>query len=218
MGIDLMALLFTIPAMLISSAVHEYAHAYAAYKLGDDTARAEGRMTINPIAHIDPIGFLMMIFGKIGWSKPVPVNSYNFENPVVGSAIVSIAGPLSNLLLVVVSALLLKLVIILPLPTLALQLLASFLTVMLFINISLMLFNLLPIPPLDGSNIVEMFLPKHWRANWSSLAQYAPILLLAMILPFSPLFAIFSSFWYNLLSTVVGLVLTLFGLPGAAAF
>lgn len=215
MSFDLMTIFFTIPAMLISSAVHEYAHAYAAYLLGDDTARAEGRMTINPLAHIDPIGFFMMVFGRIGWSKPVPVNSYNFENPVTGNAIVSIAGPLSNLALVVISAAILKLVIVLPMPVLLTQLLATFFTVMLFINISLMLFNLLPIPPLDGSNIVEMFLPKTWRAGWSNLAQYAPFLLLAMILPFSPLFAIFSSFWYNLLSTVVGWVLLIFGLPGA---
>lgn len=215
MGIDLMTIFFTIPAMLISSAIHEFAHAYVAFRLGDDTARAEGRMTINPLAHIDWLGFFMMVFGRIGWSKPVPVNSYNFENPVVGNAIVSIAGPISNLGLVFVSALLLKLVIILPLPALFLQLLATFLTVMLFINISLMLFNLLPVPPLDGSNIVEMFLPKTWRASWSGLAQYAPFLLLAMFLPFSPLFSIFSGFWYNLLSTVVGWVLILFGLPGA---
>ncbi len=214
MGIDILSLLFTVPAMLISSAIHEFAHAYAAYRLGDDTARAEGRMTINPLAHIDWLGFFMMIFGRIGWSKPVPVNSYNFENPVVGNAIVSIAGPLSNLGIVVVTGLLLKIIIALPLGAGLLQVLVTFLTVMLYINISLMLFNLLPIPPLDGSNIVEMFLPKTWRAGWSNLAQYAPILLLVMLLPFSPLFAIFSTFWYNLLSSVVNVVVAIFGLPG----
>ena len=199
--------------MLISSAIHEFAHAYTAYKLGDDTARAEGRMTINPLAHIDPLGFFMMIFGRIGWSKPVPVNPYNFSNPTLGNALVSIAGPISNLLLTFASALLLKIAIALMVPGLALQIVATFLTVMIFINVSLMLFNLMPIPPLDGSNIIEIFLPKAWQASWSSLSQYAPIVLFIAILPFSPLFSIFSTFWYNLLSTVVGWVLTLFGLP-----
>ncbi|PIY16949.1 site-2 protease family protein [Candidatus Dojkabacteria bacterium CG_4_10_14_3_um_filter_Dojkabacteria_WS6_41_9] len=214
MQFDIISMLFIIPAMLLSSAVHEFAHAYTAYRLGDDTARAEGRMTLNPLAHIDLIGLFMMVFGRIGWSKPVPVNSYNFENPVVGNALVSAAGPASNFGLVIVSAILLRILIMIPLPALVLQLFATFFTVMLFINCSLMLFNLLPIPPLDGSNIVEMFLPKAWRAGWSGLAQYAPIILLLLILPFSPLFAIFSSFWYNLLTTVVKVVLTVFGLPG----
>lgn len=214
MQFDWISIFFTIPAMLISSAIHEYAHAYVAYRLGDDTARAEGRMTINPIAHIDPLGFFMMIVGRIGWSKPVPVNSYNFDNPVTGNALVSIAGPLSNLGLTLISALILKILIVLPLPIFLGQILAMFFTVMLFINISLMLFNLLPIPPLDGSNIVEMFLPKHWRGSWNGLAQYAPILILILALPISPLFEMFSSFWYNVLSTVVRWVLLVFGLPG----
>ena len=86
MQFDIISMLFIIPAMLLSSAVHEFAHAYTAYRLGDDTARAEGRMTLNPLAHIDLIGLFMMVFGRIGWSKPVPVNSYNFENPEIGRA------------------------------------------------------------------------------------------------------------------------------------
>jgi len=214
MQFDWLFILFTIPAMLISSAIHEYAHAYVAYKLGDDTARAEGRMTINPLAHIDPLGFFMMIFGRIGWSKPVPVNSYNFENPGVGNALVSVAGPLSNLGLTIVSAIVLRVLIFLPLPSLLTAVLATFFTVMIFINISLMLFNLLPIPPLDGSNIVELLLPRKWQAGWSNLAQYAPILILILALPISPLFELFSGFWYNLLTTVVQWVFNLFGLPG----
>ncbi|WKZ24091.1 MAG: site-2 protease family protein [Candidatus Dojkabacteria bacterium] len=213
MGIDLMTIIFTIPAMLISAAVHEYAHAYTAYKLGDDTAKAEGRMTLNPISHFDLVGFLSMIFLRIGWAKPVPVNSYNFANPVSGNAIVSIAGPLANLGLIIVSGIVLKVILLLPLTGLFFQLMVTFLTVMLFINTSLMLFNLLPVPPLDGSNIVEAFLPRHWRAGWSNLAQYSPFLLILLVLPISPAFEIFRSFWYNLLSTVLSGVALIFDLP-----
>lgn len=213
---ELMWIFMTVPAMLISSSIHEFSHAYVAYRLGDDTARAEGRMTINPLAHIDILGFISMVFFKIGWAKPVPVNSYNFENPVVGNAIVSLAGPASNLAIVLITGLLLKLVLLLSPTGLFLTLIAIFLKVMILVNISLMLFNLLPIPPLDGSNIVEMFLPKTWRAGWSSLAQYAPFFLLLLFLPVSPLFAIFKFFWYNLLTTVASWVVFLFGLPGFA--
>lgn len=214
MGIDLLTILFAIPAMLISSAIHEFAHAYSAYKLGDDTARAEGRMTINPLAHIDPMGFLFMVVGHIGWSKPVPVNSYNFENPVVGNALVSAAGPASNIVIALITGLFLKISTTFLGVSLFSEIVTTFLVVMLYINVSLAMFNLLPIPPLDGSNIVESFLPKSWRYGWSSLAKYAPILLIAMVLPFSPLFAIFSGFWYNLLSTVVSGILNLFQITG----
>ncbi|MCC7304132.1 site-2 protease family protein [bacterium] len=214
MGFNYLTIFFTVPVMLISATVHEFSHAYVAHKLGDDTAKSEGRMTLNPLAHIDWLGFLSMIFLRIGWAKPVPVNHYNFENPALGNALVSIAGPTSNLFLTILSAGLMKILFVLPISGFFYQLALTFLTVMIFVNISLMLFNLLPIPPLDGSNIVEMILPKQWRATWSDLSQYAPYLLLLIFLPFSPLFAIFSNVWYNLLSTVVGLVATIFGLPG----
>jgi Zn-dependent protease len=213
MQFDFLTIFFTIPAMLLSSTFHEYAHAYTAYLLGDDTAKAEGRMTLNPIAHIDPIGFMLMLFGKIGWSKPVPVNPYNFENPQLGNALVSAAGPLSNIFLAVVSALMLKFAVTVPMPVVFAEYMALFFVVMLFVNISLTLFNLMPIPPLDGSNIVEYFLPKQWQAGWSDLAKYTPYLLIILVIPFSPAFAFFSSFWYNLLSTVVGWAMTLVGLP-----
>ncbi len=211
MEFDLLTILYTLPVMLISSAIHEYAHAYTAYLLGDDTAKAEGRMTINPISHIDPLGLAFMIFGRIGWSKPVPVNPYNFENPKVGNALVSIAGPISNMLLVAISAGLFKLVTFME-PSTITYVLLSFLLVMIYINVSLALFNLLPIPPLDGSNIVESFLPKQWQEGWSSLSQYAPFLLLLLVLPFSPLFTIFSNFWYNLLSSVIGALGSIMGI------
>lgn len=213
MQFDFLTIFFTIPAMLLSSSFHEFAHAYTAYLLGDDTAKAEGRMTLNPLAHIDPIGFILMLVGKIGWSKPVPVNAYNFENPQLGNALVSAAGPLSNVILAIFSALLLKFSVTAPLPTVVAENMALFFVVMLFVNISLTLFNLLPVPPLDGSNIVEYFLPKQWRNTWLSFSQYTPYLLIILVLPFSPAFALFNSFWYNLLSTVVGWIMTIIGLP-----
>lgn len=214
MGFDTLTIIFSVIAMLVSSGVHEFAHAYSAYLLGDDTARAEGRMTINPLAHIDPIGFLMMIVARIGWSKPVPVNHYNFDNPKVGSAIVAVAGPLSNLLLAFLSGFILLILTIVPIPGAIAGILASFMVVMLFVNVSLMLFNLLPISPLDGSHIIELLIPASLQEFWDGVTKYSPYLILLFFLPISPLFTLFNEIWYNLLSGTVSLILSVFGLGG----
>jgi len=198
----------SILAMLISSTFHEYAHAFTAYKLGDDTAKAEGRMTLNPLAHIDPIGLISMLITGIGWSKPVPVNSYNFENPKKGNALVSIAGPISNVVLAFVSAGLLKLVLLGLIP----PFFVNFIYTMLIINISLALFNLMPIPPLDGSHILELFIPRKFTGQWITIQKYAPFLVFALFLPVSPIFALFNKFWYNLLFTVMNAITSVFGI------
>lgn len=155
-------------AALIALTVHEFSHAYAAYKMGDDTAKNFGRLTLNPIKHIDPIGAICMIFLHVGWAKPVPINMRNFKNPRKGFAITAAAGPLSNLILAFVSALLYLLfyalvrdvrtdsdfVFNLIINTLI------FLSVFHSINIGLAIFNLLPIPPLDGSRLLGLVLPE----------------------------------------------------------
>lgn len=210
---DVMTIGFSIVAMLVSSAIHEYAHAVTAHWLGDDTAKAEGRMTLNPIAHIDPIGLFMMVFGRIGWSKPVPVNHYNFEKPAMGNAIVAIAGPISNLIMTAICAGILKIIADNVVSTPLTAGITLFFIIMVYVNVSLMLFNLIPIPPLDGSNIVDAFLPKKWQEPWMDLGQYAPILLLILALPISPAFTIFRDVWYNLLVTVITWVFQLFGVP-----
>ncbi|MBI2356641.1 site-2 protease family protein [Candidatus Dojkabacteria bacterium] len=175
-------IIFAIPSIVVASTVHEYAHAWTAYKLGDPTAKAEGRLTLNPLVHIDPIGALMLIIARIGWSKPVPIYEGNFKNPVQGTALTAIAGPLSNLLLTLITAVIYN--IFLTNSSLFVQ---SFVLTFALINLSLMVFNLLPIPPLDGHKIVRAFLPLKLRYSWEMLDKYAIWLIIILFLPISPL-------------------------------
>ena len=156
-------------AALVALTVHEYAHGYAAYKLGDDTAKNFGRLTLNPVKHLDPIGTICMIFLHVGWAKPVPINTRNFKNPRKDFAITAVAGPISNLVLAFISALLYLLLFALVRDirfeaanfgyNLANNTLL-FLMVFHSINIGFAIFNLLPIPPLDGSRILNVILPE----------------------------------------------------------
>ncbi len=174
-------ILFAIPSILIASTVHEYAHAWTADKLGDPTPRAEGRLTLNPLVHIDPIGALLILIARFGWSKPVPINERNFEKPVLGTALTAAAGPFSNLILLLVSAFVYNLI---SEPTIMVQLFAiSFIS----INVVLMIFNLIPIPPLDGHKIVRALLPPQLRYYWESFERYSIFIILLLFIPFSPL-------------------------------
>lgn len=146
--------------------VHETAHAFVSDKLGDHTARYMGRLTLNPLKHLDPWGLLAMLTIGIGWAKPVPVNPSFYKNRKVGMAITAAAGPLSNLVLALINMALLKLVLVFAAPAAASQLainlvgaLANILLLLILININLALFNLLPIPPFDGSRIFGLILP-----------------------------------------------------------
>ena len=162
--------LLCIPASLISLTVHEFAHGYAAYKLGDPTAKAYGRLTLNPLAHLDPIGTVCMVLFRFGWAKPVPVNPRYFRNPRNGMAITAAAGPISNLILAVLSALFVLLTgeltsVLYPyiggnafLVNFMLYL-QFFFQVLHILNLTLCVFNLIPLPPLDGSRILYVFLP-----------------------------------------------------------
>lgn len=154
-------------AVLIILTVHEYSHGYAAYKLGDNTARNMGRLTLNPIKHLDPAGALCMILFHFGWAKPVPINPRNFKNPKRDFAITALAGPLSNLLLAFFSAFL-YILLGATLKDVTFQSnfvysLASnsllFIYLFHIINIGIVIFNLIPIPPLDGSRILNVILP-----------------------------------------------------------
>lgn len=203
-------ILFAIPSILIASTVHEYAHAWTAYKLGDVTAKMNGRLTLNPLAHIDPIGALMMIIARFGWSKPVPINEYNFKNPVVGTAISSFAGPASNLVLAFVASLVLRLIPysgeISSMTAQSTYILTLFVT-FIIVNLSLALFNLIPVPPLDGHKIVRAFLPKKIRYYWESLERYGMWILVALFLPFSPLYFLTSSVLSSSMGTLLRLLL-----------
>lgn len=140
---------------------HEFAHGWMASKLGDNTAKYSGRLTLNPIQHIDPAGAVMLLIFGIGWAKPVPVNPRNFKNPKAGMAITALAGPVSNLLAAFVGAILLNITYLFigQIPLMVHQAIQIFFLKFIGINIALAVFNFLPIPPLDGSRLLQAFLP-----------------------------------------------------------
>ena len=162
------SLLLSLPIIFLALCVHETAHGYVANKLGDPTARSMGRLTLNPIKHLDPIGFICMLCFGFGWAKPVPVNSRYFKKPRRDMAICAAAGPISNVLLAFVFAALLKIfyvatanIAIGSLMAYNIMMFAEILLVLgIRLNIMLAVFNLLPIPPLDGSKILYIFLPQ----------------------------------------------------------
>jgi Zn-dependent protease len=174
--------------LLVGFPVHEFAHALAAYRLGDSTAKLFGRLTLNPVAHFDPLGGILLAVSFIGsgfgfgWAKPTPVNPANLAGGRRGEAMVAAAGPLSNLILAAVAALPLR--FILATPELSAQIPGIVILVLylfVFINLVLMIFNLLPIPPLDGSKVLFAFLPPRLAWQWRPiLEQYGFILLLLL--------------------------------------
>jgi Zn-dependent protease len=180
-------------SILIALSVHEAAHAYAAYKLGDDTARSLGRLTLNPIAHLDPLGTILFLMVGFGWGKPVPVNPLYFKHPKRDSAITALAGPLSNLILATVAFFALFFItgrvtgdvwMLLMEPqeaSVGMRFLHQFLASSLFLNLGLMAFNLLPIAPLDGSKIIHPFIPIQWEDKYEDFLRYGPYLLLGLL-------------------------------------
>ncbi len=172
---------FAVPSILIASTIHEYSHGLAAFKLGDPTAKAEGRLTLNPLAHIDPLGALSMIFLRFGWSKPVPINEYNFERRELGTAITALAGPLSNMLIALLMGLINFVFRINPF-----SILGSLLLTFTMVNLGLAFFNLIPIPPLDGHKIVRAILPRKLRYYWEDLEKFRIVLLIIVIVPITP--------------------------------
>ncbi len=163
---ELLSLLLSIPGVLIAITFHEYAHAFAAYKLGDDTAKIQGRLTLNPFKHMDPIGIIMLLFLGFGWGKPVQVDSRNFNRNISASkaeAIVSIAGPLANFILAIVFSIItvitMKFGLLSGLSIRATLTIEIILQSIILMNIGLGIFNLIPLPPLDGSKVLNHFLP-----------------------------------------------------------
>ncbi len=166
---------------LTSMPIHEFAHAWAAFQLGDDTAARLGRLTVNPLAHLDPIGTIMLVLAGFGWGKPVPVAPYRLRAPMRRSwALVSVAGPMSNFLLALLAAIPFRLGLLEPYWTESLSV-NNVLLQFVFINLGLMVFNLIPIPPLDGSRILGWVLPGKWADSLDRLERYArPALMLVL--------------------------------------
>ena len=167
----LLGLVLAIPGVIIAMTFHEFAHAWAANKLGDDTPRAQGRLNLNPLSHIDPIGIVLLLFAGFGWGKPVEINSNNFNRKVSlrqGNAIVAAAGPIMNFILAILFSIIYGLIIKFNpnlLVTEAGKVIINIIGSIITMNVGLGVFNLIPLPPLDGSKILVAFLPKNMR-NW----------------------------------------------------
>lgn len=183
-GLSPSVLISSIITLIIAISVHESAHAYMANAFGDDTPRVNGRLTLNPLAHLDPIGSIMILFAGFGWGKPVPVNPYALQKRSSTALMwVSLAGPMSNFLLAILAAIPLRLgwveytgfsTGILPS---GFEFFYSFIST----NLLLMLFNLIPLAPLDGDAIAQYFLPASWERAWSRIRPYSPYILLAIV-------------------------------------
>lgn len=165
----LIIFLMWLPIIMLSLSFHEASHAFIAYKLGDPTARNFGRVTLNPVKHLDPIGFIAMLTIGFGWAKPCPVNTRNFRNPRKGFALSSLAGPVSNMILALGFAVLMAIFYLIYLivaivrglaePPVFVDYIQMFLYYGIYLNVSLAIFNFLPVPPLDGSRILGLILP-----------------------------------------------------------
>jgi len=177
-------LISRIITLLIAFTFHEFAHAASANALGDSTPRMHGRLTLNPIAHLDVMGTITLMFAGFGWAKPVPVNPYALRRKTsAGLMLVSLAGPASNLMLAVIAAMPLRFRWV---PLVAstgpiLPSMGEFLLEFLFVNLALFLFNLIPLAPLDGEKVITFFLPDHWTDFYDRIRPYSPMILLAII-------------------------------------
>jgi Zn-dependent protease len=186
LGLDAPTLIARLLLLIPALTFHELAHAWVADTLGDDTPRRMGRLTLNPLVHLDPLGSLLLVFAGFGWARPVVTNPYNFRNgPRIGLAVVAAAGPLANLLMAAITAVPFRLGLLsltdtgaiagmLPSPS---RLLLEFVS----INILLALFNLLPLGPLDGMKVLRGFAPREWDAALNALEQWGMFILLALM-------------------------------------
>jgi Zn-dependent protease len=183
------AIIIGLPVLLMALTLHEYAHGYVAYRLGDPTAKQEGRLTFNPLKHLDPIGTLVFLFVSFGWAKPVPVNPAYFHNPRQGMLWVALAGPMTNFALAFISAILYRLLFMvapalsgLPGFSFFFAPISQMVQFSIIINLVLCVLNLLPIPPLDGSRIVSGLLPENLARTYDSFERYGFIILLVLLM------------------------------------
>ena len=179
---SLTGLIAGLPGLVIALVIHEYAHAKAADMMGDFTPRMTGRLTLNPMAHIDPIGLIMLLVVRFGWAKPVMINARNFRNWRQGELLVAVAGPVANLIVAFISLLAVAVLFKLGMFSEGVRLVLS---MMVLFNINFAIFNMLPLPPLDGSKILMVLLPGRLAYKLMSLERYSFIILIfLMMTPF----------------------------------
>lgn len=171
-----------VPPFLLAISFHESAHAYVAYKFGDPTAKDLGRITLNPLPHIDIFGFIVLFIAHFGWAKPVPVNPYNLKNPIKDNLWIALAGPASNLILAIVSAVIFRLAGPFLFGTNAGMFFLQMLQLSVALNIVLMVFNLFPIPPLDGFHVLEGLVSTEMYVRLQTVNQFGPMILIGLIL------------------------------------
>lgn len=213
---ELLALLLTLPGVIVAITFHEFAHAFVADKLGDDTPRRQGRLNLNPLSHIDPVGFFMLIFAHFGWGKPVEINPANFNRKRSMSAqeaLVALAGPVMNLIIAIVLTIILFTITTFT-PTFILSttgmLIGLTLQMAISVNIGLGVFNLIPLPPLDGSKILMHFLPYNAKTWFENNAQIFYIVFIVLWVTnlisyiISPVINIVSTGIYSMVSALFG--------------
>lgn len=180
MDFNLIGIIAGIPGLIIAIVVHEYAHARVAVAMGDFTPKATGRLTLNPMAHLDPIGLLMLLLCQFGWAKPVMVNPLNFKNYKRGELLVALAGPAVNLITAFLALLILQI-----LATVGVEMTTGVrmvFSLIILYNINFAIFNMIPIPPLDGSKVLMSFLPSNLQYKLMSLERYSFIILIFIMM------------------------------------
>lgn len=197
---DLIFFALTLPILLVSITIHEYSHGRVAEAFGDPTPRVSGRLTLNPLAHIDPLGFLMLIIVRFGWAKPIPVNPYYFKEPEKDMAIVGLAGPAANFLAAIFLALLIR--AFPPVFNYFPKFIVELLQYAVWINLALGIFNLIPVPPLDGSRLLKAILPYEAGRVMDRMEQQGFLILVILLI-----FPLTSMFIFNAVNSIYNLLL-----------